>query len=443
MIRGGRPGITHGAHIAAVGISVAALTLTGCQAGEPARPAVSDSLVGSTTHTAEPSPTESGVWPDSAGQASSPTSPSSASGSPVEGLLERVGRPRSGSDQGGDGPRWLRAVSGDEVWVNTYVPGEAPQWFRYTDEAWEPVNLVSGECAVVPATDGAVWVVTSEGLSRIAGTKSRVVTGDVRDIQNDVVACPELVAGPDGSMWLNRVGLHTGWDLQPSVSELVHYAADGTRTSIGKPKTMKEVCLEAAGADGSVWVSEWKDAEDEMSCDITGRDLARWDGGRWLSIEQPPEVLAEGWPMAGADDGALWARLGSFSGNALGRYSDGRWSVTQGGEGNNSVPGNGGIRALPGGRVCTASRTSAGLDSTSGEGFYSVDCFDAKGGFITNFTSSEAQAAVLAVSIAPDGAIWMVLADPESLAAQTHEFPPTADPLDWEIARLIEEPPSR
>jgi hypothetical protein len=334
-------------------------------------------------------------------------------------------------------------VSGDEVWINTYVPGEAPHWFRFADAAWEPVDLVSGECAVVPATDGAVWVVTSEGLSRIAGTTSRVVTADVRDVQNDVIACPELVAGPEGSMWLNRVGLHTGWDLEPSVSEIVHHSADGTRTSIGKPKTMKEVCLEAAGADGSVWVSEWKDAEDEMSCDIAGRELARWDGSRWLSIEPPPEVLADAWPMAGADDGALWARLGSFSDDALGRYSDGRWSVTRGGEGNNGSPGNGGIGALPGGRICMASRTSTGLEYTSGEGFYSVDCFDARGEFITNFTSSDAQAAVLAVSIAPDGAIWMVLADPDSLAAQTTEFPPTTDPADWEIARLIEEPQSR
>lgn len=434
--------MTYGARVTAVGVSVAALTLAGCQAGEPARPPASESVLGSTTQTAEPSPTESGGSPDSTGKASSPTSPSSASVSAVEGLLERVGRPPGASGEGGDGPRWLRAVSGDEVWVNTYVPGEASQprpasgWFRFTDGAWEPVDLVAGECVVVPANDGAVWVVTSEGLTRIAGTKSRVVTREVRDIQNDVNACPGLVAGPNGSMWLNRVGQSTGWDLNPSVSEIVHYAADGTRTSIGKPKTMKEVCLEAASADGSVWVSEWKDAEEEMSCDDPDRPLARWDGSRWSSIEQPPEVLPTGWPMAGADDGALWAKLGCIDENRVGRYSDGSWSVTQGGEGNNWFPYNGSVGAVPGGRVCTASRSSTGLEYTWGEGFYSLDCFDAKGDFIYSFTSSEALAAVLRVSIAPDGAIWVVMADPASLAAHT------AESLDWEIARIIEEPPT-
>ena len=116
------------------------------------------------------------------------------------------------------------------------------------------------------------------------------------------------------------------------------------------------------------------------------------------------------------------------------RVTTGQWDDEVSG----GVPFNGGMWALPGGRVCTASRTSAGDSETSGEGLYAVDCFDASGVVIPRTTSAEAGAAVIAVSIAADGAIWMELADPESLAAQTHEFPPTMDPLDWEVARLIE-----
>ena len=203
------------------------------------------SSIGSVTESA---PSASSISSPVATSAGSPTDAASADPNLTRAVLKLVGHPPTNTDGGTWGVEQLTAVSKDEVWASV-----AFQWFRFRDGTWQPVGIGS-ECSPVPASDGAVWIVTSEGLTRVEGDRSRVVAPDVR--AGRFTECPQLLAGPAGSIWLNLVG--DGWsdDLAES-AEVVQYQIDGARKSIGKPSTMEEVCLEAAGIDGSVWVSQW------------------------------------------------------------------------------------------------------------------------------------------------------------------------------------------
>jgi hypothetical protein len=237
---------------------------------------------------------------------------------------------------------------------------------RFRDGAWDAVGPVSrGDTAnaAVMATDGAIWQATAEGLVRIEGDSSTVVADDVSGYTG-----VSLASGEDSSVWTIVDG------------DVVQIRPDGSRTSIGRPEGSKplfDVAPLAAGP-GVVWTSR-SDPERGLAW------LARWDG-RWTTagIPEPytwvPQLLL-------APDAAVWAVLdGEEVGQALARYADGRWTVDQGAAR--------GLAQTPAGEVCTI--RDAG-----------VVCFDADG-LAAGAPVSTYPVAVGALSIAPDGATWVL-----------------------------------
>ena len=245
--------------------------------------------------------------------------------------------------------------------------------------------------------------------------------------------------GPKGSIWLNLVG--QGWsdDLAES-SEVVHFQIDGARRSIGKPSTMEEVCLDAAGSDGSVWVSRWwlnPNNDDPIGCGGLTDGYARWDGRKWTPVAPPGGTQQSYNLLAVTDDGAGWAllvdgRLGTGDENpfALGRYADGRWrqvgpeyvfrsdstptSAVEQGHGGAVVPDQPptGLTAVPGGRLCTGiyGRYLVQFDTSTDGGlpFTSVRCFDATGQ-VSHINTLDV-GIVTDLSVAADGSMWVKMA---------------------------------
>jgi len=105
-------------------------------------------------------------------------------------------------------------------------------------------------------------------------------------------------------------------------SGTTRYRADGTRESIGRPPGYGRTCLQAAGPDGSVWVSQWRttDSEEQSVCPLV--KPARWDGHTWRRVNVPAWVDYEWLSMAVTDDGATWMALSE----GVARYADGQWS---------------------------------------------------------------------------------------------------------------------
>jgi hypothetical protein len=271
----------------------------------------------------------------------------------------------------------LLAVSGDEVWAlverageQVEVPGgpegftRAPQgWSRHADGTWTPVGGAANQgCPAALATDGAIWMTTDDGLVRWADGRAVVVVAGLEECG--------VQAGPSGTVWVTDEG------------DLVQVARDGTSTSIGRPEGAEQAYLRAAGPDGTVWV--------ETRCDIPTPSLVRWDGRAWQAVDAPdPDVWMFG--IAVADDGAAWAM---FTGDdpedpssGLARYSDGGWTTYPG------WPGS--VTPAPGGLACSMDDPDDGT---------AVRCYGAQG----EVGAFHVPSSTWAVSIAPDGSIWIL-----------------------------------
>jgi hypothetical protein len=271
----------------------------------------------------------------------------------------------------------LLAVSADEAWALAQRPGEpvavpgAPEgvtrvpqgWARYRNGSWTPVGGDVGQgCPAALASDGAIWMTTSEGLVRWADGRAAVVVENLEECS--------VVAGPSGSVWVTDGG------------DVVQVRADGSRTSIGRPKGADRAYLQAAGPDGTVWV--------QTECDGPPIPaLARWDGQSWQGVDVPdPSVWLMG--MAVTDDGAAWA---GFIGedpqdpnSGIARYADGSWTTFPG------WPY--GVMAAPGGRACSMDDPDDGT---------ALNCYGPQGRVATVHVPQSA----VNLGIAPDGTIWI------------------------------------
>jgi ligand-binding sensor domain-containing protein len=280
----------------------------------------------------------------------------------------------------------MEAVSANQVWVT-----DESDWFLLRDGNWlrtGPESDDAGSCPeVAAATDGALWVGTPQGLTRVTSQGISVIAAARSGPQG--FSCPTLLPGADGSVWVGKAGDPAG-SLLDQGSGTTLYRADGTRESIGRPPGYERTCLQAAGPDGSVWVSQWipTDSEEQSVCPLV--KPARWDGHTWERVHVPAWVDYEWLSMAVTDDGATWMALSE----GVARYADGQWSRI--GAGYLGV-----IRAITGGRVCGSRGNPK-----------SIVCYDAAGrraeiSTDQPRTQGDDDDLGFKVGIAPDGAIWV------------------------------------
>jgi hypothetical protein len=211
------------------------------------------------------------------------------------------------------------------------------------------------------------------------------------------------------------------WLLQEN--EVVGFRTDGMRTSIGRPWNLVEewvgepdtaegLCLRAAGADGSVWVSPYMTDE---YCRVG--QLAYWDGQGWVPSGPTGEgfggdVEGGDFELIGlvvTDDGAAWADYVDWrhrDASILARHADGRWETTTVAR---FLPSqdklDDSIAAAPGGRVCDLNwPRDYDFDSADVPVAEELTCYDATGE-VARFDVSGMGAQEF--SVAPDGGVWV------------------------------------
>ena len=273
----------------------------------------------------------------------------------------------------GQVPDAVIAVSADEVWLPAATEVGGSPWLapatalsRYRDGAWEAIGpQVRGDTAdpAVMATDGAIWQATAQGLVRIEGDGWSVVANDIGgDIRSS------LAAGDDGSVWTILDG------------DVVQVRPDGSRTSIGRPPGSTPLFAGAplAAGPGVVWTA---DADPKRGL----ARLHRWDG-QWSQVSVP-EPFSWASQLLVAADAAIWATLDAEdAGQALARYADGGWTVDRG--------VSRGLAQTPVGDVCAIRDLG-------------VSCYD-EVGLAAGTPVSTVPLDVKALSIAPDGAAWVL-----------------------------------
>jgi hypothetical protein len=289
----------------------------------------------------------------------------------------------------------LTAVSQDEAWA-----ADGDEWFRYRGNSWEAAEFRVGyNCSVVPAFDGAAWVVTDKGLVRMAGEQTQVIDADLRD---NACSSIDLHAVGDGSVVVSASSMNNYADLSRSDlarSGVVRYGPDGERETIGKPDWMRYAAVMAAGAEGSVWVNsiwcDWDEPGDECS---DGEPTALWNGARWRRNEYP-STQPPGWshPCAAiSDDGTLWREmpLDPPQSDGLAKLVEGKWSHV-------ADYGGSGPQAVPDARACVT-RWS---DCSSSECYpVEIECHDTTGHASSRDLTGTG---ISSISIAPDGAVWV------------------------------------
>ena len=262
----------------------------------------------------------------------------------------------------------LLATGADEV----YLPAEPLQHdpndlsialMRRRDFEWVRIDgsVTGGDLPTGPmlATDGAVWVMTRDGLLRDPGD-----SWEILDTGIDPWSGSALVAGPAGSAWLVDDG------------DVVRVDPDGTRTSIGRPEGAKPLwSMSPLAASGEVlWVAQ------------PNGPVHQWDGG-WTTLPSLGErsgVLT----MAAATDGSLWALVSGGQDDQTGmvRYADGKWA---------RGPADGyGLAPAADASMCTIRTVED-----------DVACYDAA---MTVVRTYPVGAAMRALSVAPDGALWVL-----------------------------------
>ena len=154
----------------AVAASVIALVLAGCADDRPGQvPAELNSARAIESDTFTPSISSSSATPPEANDAAS------ADPNLTQAALKPVGHPPHKTQWGNHwGVGQLTAVSKDEVWAAL-----VDEWFRFRKGSWQPVGIGS-DCTPVPASDGAVWMLTAAGLTRVKGERRHVVAPEIR-----------------------------------------------------------------------------------------------------------------------------------------------------------------------------------------------------------------------------------------------------------------------
>lgn len=255
----------------------------------------------------------------------------------------------------------LAVVSARELWAQSEG---YPFSVHYVGGAWQEVPLTSVWRAPVVATDGAVWLGTTKGLVRFAGTtQTRITTLPVME---------EGGPGWDGSVLVLPSQWYGWWyadgyvDGPPEYLDIQQIDPDGSITSIPLPVGRWSLTSTAAGPEGRIWATACADGEIDPC--PTPSELLRWDaeGGAWTPVPYPGFNVTL---IGVAGDGSLWARItpraegveadgtaGAAAGLAVvARYDDGRWTTVL----DEGVPDE--LVMAPGDAVCGMAPASADL----------------------------------------------------------------------------------
>lgn len=298
-------------------------------------------------------------------------------------------------------------VSAEELWVEAQNT-----WFRLRDGVWDELGAGS-YCPSAVATDGALWTTTEDAPVDYpgGGQLARISRDGYRPVGDQPVACgygASLSAGPDGSVWVLQDG------------DVVQYWPDGRHQSIGRPRSVdpppdpdewgsesaEKICLHGVDPAGSVWVSEWSEADDE---ECTAGTWHRWDGQRWSAADEPdPFTSAQEHVISGEGTGWVLRGVGGYpvTGTEIARYSNGDILPIA------TSPRMGSLRAVSGGRACVfeyGHRDS--IDALA------IVCYDPDGEIarydVGGRVSSDSQ-----YGVSQDGAIWLLGPQVARLAEQ-------------------------
>jgi hypothetical protein len=282
------------------------------------------------------------------------------------------------------GSEAFAAVSRDEVWG---LAAERQSPVRFSAGTWREAAAppVLWRSPVV-ASDGAVWVGTTQGLLR--------VTSGGANLMGSAPVGDGAQPGPDGSVWIVP-SRWSGWwyadgypDGPPEFLGLRNVRPDGSVTSVPLPFDVLSLVSVVAGAEGGLWVTTCASGS-ATECS-TPPELFRWDRW-WAPVPHPGSSIR----LVGVDrEGSLWAILGqrenpgggSGPGRVLARYAGGRWAtVLEAG-----VPER--MTLAPGGSVCGVGGPALDLVCVEGSGRVSRTPVGLPG----------------AIGIAPDGSVWLV-----------------------------------
>ena len=296
-----------------------------------------------------------------------------------------------------DGVAWLAAMSRSEVWAVTQTwwgdrqPGDG--LYRRSGATWHqerlPVKDAVRQVAVAP--DGALWVATGTGpLVRRNGTWI-----DLGDTVAGVVPEPAVPEPGDedpgcgGTLFIDNDGVAT-YAGPRSGNRLVALrpVGDTWEASLSALTSLDSSCGRtlAATSDGTIWSLEvgW------------GSRLLRSTGEAWevvsLSIGDQPGVEASPSAIAVDRDGSLWVAAETFDPatgevqrNVVMQLVDGHWVLRGDGEG---VRDFNALAAQPDGSLIAV-----------GDG---IAAFDGQ-----RWHRSWRGLWLNAVSVAPDGAVWV------------------------------------
>lgn len=286
-------------------------------------------------------------------------------------------------------------VSAEELWVEAQN-----SWFRLRDGAWDELGAGS-YCPSAVATDGALWTTTDDASVEYpgGGQLARISSDGYRAVGDHPVACgygASLSAGPDGSVWVLQDG------------DVVQYWPDGRHQSIGRPHSVdpppdpdewgsesaEQVCLHGVDPAGSVWVSEWSEADDE---ECTAGTWHRWDGQRWSAADEPdPFTSAQEHAVSGEGIGWVLRGVGGYpvTGTEIARYSNGDIVPIA------TSPRIASLQAVSGGRACVFE-----YGEVSSIDALAIVCFDADGEFVRFDVAGRG---ARQYSVAPDGSVWLL-----------------------------------
>ena len=308
-----------------------------------------------------------------------------SAGPAISGAQPTHGRPvRPTAEPGPISSGAFAAVSRDEVWGLT---AERTSPVRFSGGMWRAAAAPPALWRTpVVASDGAVWVGTTQGLLRVTSTGSTLMgSAPVGD---------GAQPGEDGSVWI-LPSRWSGWwyadgypDGPPEFLGLRNVQPDASVTSVPLPFDVLSLTSVAAGAQGGLWVTTCASGS-ATECS-TAPELFRWDRW-WAPVAHPGSSIR----LIGVDrEGSLWATLGqredpgdgSAPGWVLARYAGGRWSTVL----DSGVPER--MTLAPGGSVCGVGGPALDLVCVEGSGQVSRTAVGLPG----------------EIGIAPDGSVWLV-----------------------------------
>lgn len=294
----------------------------------------------------------------------------------------------------------LVARSADDVWVQPYSWYTTPT-AQVVSGSWAEIEPPSDHWwngalggALVRASDGAIWAISSAGLARFESATWQVVAPEYLPALDLSDATPRLAAGADGAVWVVPQADAPG----PRRPTLVEITPEGGRTSLRvpvDPRTSQLVGF-AGGTDGAVWALVRVAGGPGVGDAGPTLRVLRWDGG-WRELPAPPLTGAGVADSAVTGDGALWVSgVGPEQQDRVARLSDDGWMVFD-------VP-MADMWAL-GDRVCgVPDPWTAGMFRDGRPTPIEVACVGSSGPAGT----LRLDLPVVALGVAPDGATWVL-----------------------------------